>query len=85
MAKRLMVGTPVVIYLDMRDCCVVEDMKQYNGVYTYISKVHTPKTILGRTFPPHYELTSVVSTIGKVPYVFTKDMFIVDEDGEYYD
>ena len=80
MGRHLTVGSPVVVSFDPHDICVVDDMYQYNGVETTISKVHITKTVLGRQFSHQYELKDVVSTIGNVPYTFTRDMITDAEE-----
>lgn len=84
MGKHLTEGAAVIIAFEPHDICVVDDMRQYNGLETNVSKVHISKTIGGRQFSPQYELKGVVSTIGKIPYTFTRDMIIdaTDVTGE---
>lgn len=80
MGRHLSVGSPVVVSLDPHDICVVNDMRQYDGIETTVSRVHIPRTVGSRQFGPQYELKDVVSTVGKIPYTFTRDMITDAEE-----
>ncbi len=82
MGRHLVVGNPVVVSFDPRDITVVEDMRQFNGMETTISKVHIAKTMAGRQFGQQFELVGVRSTIGNMPYFFTRDMLVDDTEVE---
>lgn len=85
MGRHFTVGTPVVITFNSHDACIVDDMRQYNGMSTFITKICNKTLVYGKSYGSYYELLGAVSSKGKIPYSFTKDMFIVDEDDEYYD
>ena len=80
MGRHLTVGCPVVVSFDPHDICVVDDMRQFNGFETTISKVYTSKTHMGRQFSYQYELDGVVSTVGQMPYTLTRDMITDAEE-----
>lgn len=80
MERRLTVGSPVIVSFDPHDICVTDDMKQYNGLETNVSRVHIPRIVRSRQFGPQYELKDVVSTVGKIPYTFTRDMITDAEE-----
>ena len=84
MGKHLTEGSSVIVMFDPHDICVVDDMRQYNGLETNVSKVRIAKTVGGRQFSPQYELKGAISTLGKMPYTFTRDMIIdaTDVTGE---
>ena len=84
MGRRLIEGSPVIVMFDPHDICVVDDMQQYNGLETNVSKVCIANTVGGRQFSPQYELEGAISTIGETPYTFTRDMIIdaTDVTGE---
>lgn len=78
----LKVGDMVTLICNRKDTCVVPDMLKFHGYTTRISKIHkvnrynTPNGV-SRT----YECEGVESPYG-IPYLFTKDMLIPEEDDD---
>ena len=74
------VGDMVTLICNRKDTAVVPDMLKFHGYTTRISKIHRTKRAgapsgMSRT----YECEGVESPYG-IPYLFTKDMLIPEED-----
>ena len=80
-AANFQLGDTVMIVYAQKDICVVNEMKQYNGVIAVVSKI-LRATGSNKCYMPYgYELDGIVSEKG-VPFTFTKDMLIKVEDDD---
>lgn len=74
------VGDTVTLICDPKDNCVVEDMVKYHGCTTKITKIHSFRRVgVTSNIGPAYECNGVESSFG-IPYLFTKDMLIPEEE-----
>lgn len=74
------IGDMVTLICNHKDTAVVPDMLKYHGYKTRISKINRTKRAgapsgMSRT----YECEGVVSPYG-IPYIFTKDMLVPEEE-----
>lgn len=76
----LNVGDMVTLICNRKDTAVVPDMLKFHGYTTRISKINKVKRAGSPNgLPRTYECEGVESPYG-IPYLFTKDMLIPEED-----